>query len=81
MDNQVDIKITFETRGDDLDRLNELIGLIPPENTLLTSYVCYLKAEIVEQLDKLGFEISKDNYPLDHPKGYTWDEFIKEYLE
>lgn len=74
------LEIKILTRGDDLDMLNEAITLVPYDNEMLVSYLCYLKAEIVEQLDRLDVEIPKEEYPVGHPKGFNEEEF-EEYLD
>lgn len=77
MNNEYDIEIKFKTRGDDIDMLNQAILSVSHDNEMLAGYLCYLKVEIVEQLDKLGFNIPKEEFPIGSEKGYTWDEVEK----
>ncbi|HCL4480166.1 TPA: hypothetical protein N2D99_002253 [Clostridium botulinum] len=79
MENTHDIEIKFKTRGDDIEMLNQAISLVPIENEALAGYLCYLKFSIVEQLGQAGVDLLKEDYPIGHPKGMTWDEVLKEY--
>lgn len=69
--------IEFQTRGDDIKRLNEAIDSIPHDNEILLSYLCYLRLEMSEQLNT---NLSKEDYPIGHSKGFIEQEF-NEYIE
>lgn len=77
MKNPHDVEIKFKTRGDDIERINEAIALALPGNELLAGYLCYIKLNLVEQLN---MDLPKEEYPIGHPKGYSHEEF-EEYID
>jgi len=54
--------------------LKEALSLVPHDNDLLAGYLCYLKFELVDQLN---IDLPKEEYPFGHPKGFTEEEFDK----